>query len=49
VSESAHAHSYNYDMDIESAAELGRRAIFHATCRDAYSGGIISGLLRLLL
>lgn len=30
-----------YDMPDEEAQELGRRAIFHATQRDAASGGII--------
>lgn len=30
-------------MTTEEAIELGKRAIFHATHRDAYSGGIING------
>ena len=29
-----------WDMTDEEAIELGKRAIFHATHRDAYSGGI---------
>ena len=29
-------------MTVEEARELGRRAIYHATHRDAYSGGIVS-------
>ena len=29
-------------MDVEDACELGRRAIYHATFRDAYSGGSVS-------
>lgn len=33
---------YKPDMTEEEAIELGRRAIFHATHRDAYSGGIIN-------
>lgn len=33
---------YKPDMSEEEACELGRRAIFHATHRDAYSGGIIN-------
>jgi 20S proteasome subunit beta 5 len=33
---------YTYDMSVEDACELGRRAIYHATHRDAYSGGIIN-------
>ncbi|XP_054719998.1 LOW QUALITY PROTEIN: proteasome subunit beta type-5-like [Uloborus diversus] len=32
---------YKYKMDDEEAYELGRRAIYHATHRDAYSGGIV--------
>lgn len=35
-------HFYRWDMDATEAAELGRRAIFHATHRDAYSGGYIN-------
>ncbi|XP_030374583.1 proteasome subunit beta type-5 [Scaptodrosophila lebanonensis] len=32
---------YDYNLEDEAAQELGRRAIYHATHRDAYSGGII--------
>ncbi|KAJ2486651.1 Proteasome subunit beta type-5 [Coemansia sp. RSA 2050] len=32
---------YRYDMDIEEAKDVARRAIYHATHRDAYSGGIV--------
>ncbi|KAH8304322.1 proteasome subunit beta type-5 [Drosophila kikkawai] len=32
---------YHWDLEDEAAQELGRRAIYHATFRDAYSGGII--------
>ncbi|XP_014203713.1 proteasome subunit beta type-5 [Copidosoma floridanum] len=32
---------YRYDLTDEEAYELGRRAIYHATHRDAYSGGIV--------
>jgi len=32
---------YKYDMSDEEAFDLGRRAILHATHRDAYSGGIV--------
>lgn len=32
---------YRFDMSDEEAFDLGRRAIYHATHRDAYSGGII--------
>lgn len=34
---------YRYDLSVDEAAELGRRAIYHATHRDAYSGGMING------
>jgi len=33
---------YRKDLTFEEACELGRRSIFHATHRDAYSGGIIN-------
>lgn len=32
---------YKFDMSDEEAFDLGRRSIFHATHRDAYSGGIV--------
>ncbi|XP_045597319.1 proteasome subunit beta type-5 [Procambarus clarkii] len=32
---------YRFDMTDAEAQELGRRAIYHATHRDAYSGGIV--------
>jgi len=32
---------YKYDMEDEEAQDLGRRAVFHATHRDAASGGYI--------
>ena len=31
------------DMSVEDACELGKRAIYHATFRDAVSGGTVSG------
>jgi 20S proteasome subunit beta 5 len=31
---------YREDLTVEEAIELGKRAIYHATHRDAYSGGI---------
>lgn len=37
--------SYKFDMTETEAVELGKRAIYHATHRDAYSGGRINGLL----
>ncbi|KAK9814814.1 hypothetical protein WJX72_011938 [[Myrmecia] bisecta] len=33
---------YKWDLDVETAVELGRRAIYHATFRDAVSGGTVS-------
>lgn len=35
--------TYRYDMSDEEAIDLGKRAIYHATHRDAYSGGQCSG------
>ena len=34
--------NYQYDMSVEEARELGKRAIYHATHRDAYSGGSVN-------
>ena len=33
---------YKWDLGVEEAIELGRRAIYHATYRDAASGGTVS-------
>lgn len=33
---------YRRDLTVAEAVELGKRAIYHATHRDAYSGGIIN-------
>ena len=33
---------YSWDMSVEAARELGKRAIYHATHRDAYSGGVVN-------
>lgn len=33
---------YDYDLSVADALELGKRSIFHATHRDAYSGGSIN-------
>ncbi|KAJ8273745.1 hypothetical protein GJAV_G00105060 [Gymnothorax javanicus] len=33
---------YRYDLTVPEAYELAQRAIFHATCRDAYSGGTVN-------
>lgn len=32
--------NYRWDMTDEEAIDLGKRAIYHATYRDAYSGGV---------
>ena len=33
---------YRWDLSVEDACELGKRAIYHATHRDAYSGGCVN-------
>lgn len=33
---------YREEMSVDEAIDLGRRAIFHATHRDAFSGGYVS-------
>lgn len=33
---------YSFDMSVEDAIELGQRSIYHATHRDAASGGVIN-------
>jgi len=33
---------YKHDLSVEEAIDLGRRSIYHATHRDAYSGGIVN-------
>jgi 20S proteasome subunit beta 5 len=33
---------YSYDLDIEAAKELGMKSIYHATYRDAASGGYVN-------
>ncbi|KAF9575019.1 Proteasome subunit beta type-5 [Mortierella alpina] len=33
---------YDYNLSVPDALELGRRAIYHATHRDAYSGGSVN-------
>ncbi len=34
---------YKWDLTDEEALELGRRAIYNATYRDAFSGGSVNG------
>lgn len=33
---------YHFDLSVSEAIDLGRRSIYHATHRDAYSGGFVS-------
>lgn len=33
---------YKWDLTVDEACDLGRRAIYHATHRDAYSGGTVN-------
>ena len=33
---------YSFEMSVDEAIQLGRRSIYHATHRDAYSGGTIN-------
>nr|CAB3265225.1 proteasome subunit beta type-5 [Phallusia mammillata] len=33
---------YSYELSVEDALELGQRAIYHATHRDAFSGGNVN-------
>ena len=40
---------YKWDLSVDEAVELGQRSIYHATFRDAASGGTVSGESRLLL
>lgn len=40
---------YKWELDVEDAIQLGRRAIYHATHRDAYSGGVVNRKLFLTL
>ena len=39
---------YKFDLNDEEAYDLGRRSIYHATHRDAASGGIVRGELLLI-
>jgi 20S proteasome alpha/beta subunit len=34
---------YRWDLTVDEAIELGQRSIYHATFRDAASGGTVSG------
>ena len=33
---------YRWDLSVKEALELGQKAIYHATFRDAYSGGVVN-------
>lgn len=34
---------YSWDLEDKEAYDLAQRSIYHATHRDAYSGGIVRG------
>ena len=36
---------YKWELSEEEAYDLGRRSIYHATHRDAYSGGVVNSKL----
>jgi 20S proteasome subunit beta 5 len=33
---------YRWDLSVAEALDLGQRSIYHATFRDAYSGGCVN-------
>lgn len=33
---------YRWDLSVQEALDLGQKAIYHATFRDAYSGGVVN-------
>lgn len=33
---------HRWDLTVEEAYDLGQRSIYHATHRDAYSGGVVN-------
>ena len=35
---------YDFNLSVADAIDLGRRSIYHATFRDAYSGGVVNGM-----
>lgn len=35
---------YKWDMSVEDAIDIARRSIYHATFRDAFSGGVVNGM-----
>ena len=39
---------YREDLSVKEAYELGERAIYHATHRDAYSGGVVNSKYRVI-
>ncbi|CAB4042010.1 proteasome subunit beta type-5-like, partial [Paramuricea clavata] len=39
---------YRPDLSVEEAYDLGERAIYHATHRDAYSGGVVNSKYNIL-
>lgn len=39
---------YSWDMTVEHAIDIARRSIYHATFRDAYSGGVVNCIINLI-
>jgi 20S proteasome subunit beta 5 len=37
--------AYDWNMSVELAIDTARRSIYHATFRDAYSGGVVNSIL----
>ncbi len=35
---------YKFDLPVDEAIDLAKRAIYHATFRDAYSGGYVTSV-----
>ena len=40
---------YSWDLSVADAIDLGRRSIYHATHRDAYSGGVVNCKLDMVI
>lgn len=40
---------YSWDLEDKDAYDLAQRSIYHATHRDAYSGGIVRGTIQIFL
>ena len=40
---------YRHDLSVQEAYDLGQRAIYHATHRDAYSGGVVNSKYNIIV